>query len=141
MAPASCPWRPTSWFRGTQILGAMAMTQMLAGLATVAIRAAGTGRRADQRRGVGDEQVHGVAAAQERIRSGADPDGQGGHVNRGLGAAAGRLLAQLLPAAVGRRDGQADGGVAARPVRAQAEWSAGVRGTHAAAGLRFWMRR
>src|SRR3954452_8352730 len=37
MAPASWPWRPTNWFRGTLTLGAMemamamAMTQLLAG--------------------------------------------------------------------------------------------------------------
>ena len=48
----------------------------------------------------------------------------------------GRLLAQLLPAAVGRRAGQAGVKVAARPVRAQARWSAGPGGPHAAAGRR-----
>jgi hypothetical protein len=32
--PGKLPSRPRSWFRGTRIPGAMAMTQMLAGLAT-----------------------------------------------------------------------------------------------------------
>src|SRR4051812_17785409 len=74
----------------------------------------------------------GGSGADDRPASG--PDRRAGCPNRGAGAAAGRLLAQLLPATVERRAGQAGAQVAARPVRAQARWPAGPSGAHAAAG-------
>jgi hypothetical protein len=87
------------------------------------------------------EQLAALVAAQERTiaqlqvgsasRTHASPRRI---ADRGAGAAAGRLLAQLLQAALGRRAGQAGAEVAAQPVRAQAGWSARVGGPHAAAG-------
>src|SRR3954470_12772479 len=69
-------------------------------------------------------------------RSAAGSDRRAGCADRGAGAAAGRLFAQFLQAAVERRAGQAGAKVAARPVRAQAGWSARAGGSHAAAGRR-----
>src|SRR4051794_21067881 len=64
----------------------------------------------------------------------AGPDRRAGHGDRGAETAAGRLLAQLVEAAVERWAGQAGGQVAARPVGAQARRAAGPRGPHTAAG-------
>src|SRR4051794_6517950 len=66
-------------------------------------------------------------------RPAAGPDRRAGRGDRGAEAAAGRLLAQLLPAAVERWAGQAGTEVAARPVGAQARRAAGAGGPHAAA--------
>src|SRR4051795_12887580 len=61
----------------------------------------------------------------------AGADRRAGRGDRGAEAAAGRLLAQLLQAAVDRRAGQAGAEVAARPVGAQARWAAGAGGAYA----------
>src|SRR4051794_6889912 len=61
-------------------------------------------------------------------RPAAGPNRRAGGGDRGAEAAAGRLLAQLLQAAVERRTGQAGAEVAARPVGAQARRAAGAGG-------------
>src|SRR4051794_31317588 len=69
-------------------------------------------------------------------RPAAGPDRRAGRGDRRAEAAAGRLLAQLLQAAVERRAGRAGAQVTARAVRAPARWAAGTAGSHPAAGVR-----